>query len=645
MIETVGRYKIVDKIGQGGMGVVYKALDPLLQRTVAVKLIGEVAPADFESRERFLREARAAGGLAHRNIIVIHDLGEDQERLYLAMEYLVGRSLSVFLAEGRPPLRRALEIIIDVCHGLEYAHHQEIVHRDIKPANIFVTDTGEVKILDFGLARLVSSSLTRSQALIGTVNYMAPEQVLGEQVDRRADLFAVGAVLYEMLVGRKAFESPSFANTMYRILQNEPEPIETHNPDVPADLIAVVRRALAKRPDDRYQSAGDLLRDLVVFRDSASVALLRDGARTRTPEVGTSTVRLVRRDGEIQPRSGMWSQRRARTTALVGGLLTIGFVGSYLWRPVTPSAPVSSNPAGPAVEVPVAGGAPALPSPSVSASQEATTPTAPPERPAPPPAAERSPAAVERRREPDAIAASRAAEETKFAAAMAKLGQTRASAEAAGAPTLAMAAYGAAIALETEARQLLASGRPTEAIARAVESDASFRGAEIEARAEASSRERLRPVDPPVPARSPPSETRTAPAAEPPRAESRPAPRAPEPVVTPANAEDAIREVIAQYVGGLESRNLAALKRVWPSLGGAQERAIQAEFQNARAVQARFVDPRITVSGETATVTGIRQYNLVTQDGQRLATVTRTTISLSHGGGAWVIERVNHQPQ
>jgi hypothetical protein len=182
-------------------------------------------------------------------------------------------------------------------------------------------------------------------------------------------------------------------------------------------------------------------------------------------------------------------------------------------------------------------------------------------------------------------------------------------------------------------------------LARAVEADARFRAAEIEARAEAAAKERLRPPETASPARVPATEARPEPpiAADSPRGESRPPARAPEPAAQAANAEVAIREVIAQYVSGLASRSLPALKRIWPSLTGNQERAIRSEFDNARSVQARFSEPRVTVNGDTATVTGVREYNLVTQDGQRLSTVTRTTITLHRSGDAWLIDRVVHQ--
>jgi serine/threonine-protein kinase len=203
---TIGRYRILEKVGQGGMGVVYRAQDTLLERVVALKVISTSIEDNPELRERFFREARAAGQLSHRNVITIHDLGEHDGQPYLAMEFLTGEDLQHRLARQEPmSLRRKLEIASEICDGLCYAHRRGLIHRDVKPANIFITDEGVVKLLDFGLARMVASELTRSNMMMGTLNYMAPEQVRGERTDHRADIFSFGVVLYEMLSGRKAF--------------------------------------------------------------------------------------------------------------------------------------------------------------------------------------------------------------------------------------------------------------------------------------------------------------------------------------------------------------------------------------------------------------------------------------------------------
>jgi serine/threonine-protein kinase len=285
---NIGRYQLVEKLGQGGMGVVYRAFDTLLQRVVAVKLISGSIEAGTEQRERFFREARAAGQLSHRNIITIHDLGEHEGQPYLAMEYLEGEDLQHRLARpDRMSLARKVELAIEICEGLEYAHSRGVVHRDIKPANIFIATNGTARILDFGLARLVTSELTNSNMMMGTMNYMAPEQVRGERADHRSDIFSVGVLFYELLGGRKAFEGESFAATMYKILQEEPEPLLNLDPSLPHELVAIIERALAKPRDERYQSMSDMLRDLAVYRqqmiayDSPAYGRPASGGHTR----------------------------------------------------------------------------------------------------------------------------------------------------------------------------------------------------------------------------------------------------------------------------------------------------------------------------------------------------------------------------
>ena len=266
-MERIGRYELRDKLGQGGMGVVYRAYDTLLERVVAVKLISGTIEENPDLRERFFREARAAGQLSHRNIITIHDLGEHEGLPYLAMEYLDGEDLQRRMAgHDRLSLAHKLDLAIEICEGLEFAHSHNVIHRDIKPANIFITDHGRVKLLDFGLARLVTSELTHSNMMMGTINYMAPEQVRGERADHRSDIFATGVVIYEMLSGRKAFQGDSFAATLYQILQQVPEPLDRIDPSLPWQMVAIVDRALAKPRDERYQSIGDMLRDLIAVR-------------------------------------------------------------------------------------------------------------------------------------------------------------------------------------------------------------------------------------------------------------------------------------------------------------------------------------------------------------------------------------------
>ena len=198
--KRLGRYELLDRLGKGGMGVVYRARDTKLDRPVAVKMLLGDLEDDDETRERFLREARAAGELSHRNIIQIYDFGEEGGRAFIVMELLEGTSLNEFLKEHPDlSLDRKLQIMIGVCEGLAFSHTRSIIHRDLKPANLFITKDRQVKVLDFGLARIASSNLTRAGLVFGTPDYMSPEQVRGKVVDERSDIFSLGAVFYQML--------------------------------------------------------------------------------------------------------------------------------------------------------------------------------------------------------------------------------------------------------------------------------------------------------------------------------------------------------------------------------------------------------------------------------------------------------------
>jgi serine/threonine-protein kinase len=255
-METFGRYQLQDKLGQGGMGVVYRAFDTVLQRVVALKLVLTPEALDPEMRERFFREARAAGHLSHKNIVTIYDLGEHEGKPYLAMEYLAGEDLQQRLARPeRMSLSHKLDLAIEICQGVEYAHSHGVIHRDLKPANIYITDRGSAKILDFGLARLLTSQLTQSNMLMGTLNYMAPEQVRGDDVGPYTDIYALGCTLYECVCGIAPFgDKPGMGVLLAQLEAQPPHPTE-RRPELPRELGDAILLALAKKPADRPASA------------------------------------------------------------------------------------------------------------------------------------------------------------------------------------------------------------------------------------------------------------------------------------------------------------------------------------------------------------------------------------------------------
>ena len=268
-----GKYRIIEEIGQGGMGVVYKAEDLKLKRFVALKFLPPHLMDSPELRERFLVEAQAAAALNHPNICIIHEVGESEERPYIAMEYVEGETLRDKVHKGPLTAGAALEIAIQVVDGLALAHDKGIIHRDIKSANIMITGKGQAKIMDFGLAKVIEGPLlTREGTTLGTVAYMSPEQAQGEEVDHRSDIWSSGVVMYEMLSGVLPFKGKREASVLYSVVHEEPKPLRALKPDVPLELQRIIDQSLKKKPEDRYGSAGDLLNDLRSYRESLAAA-------------------------------------------------------------------------------------------------------------------------------------------------------------------------------------------------------------------------------------------------------------------------------------------------------------------------------------------------------------------------------------
>lgn len=266
MINKLGRYEIVAELGQGAMGTVYKAHDPLLDRVVAIKTIALNLPEDeaAEYEARFYQEAKAAGQLSHPNIVTIYDIGKSDDLAYMAMEYLEGQELrSILGADTMIPIETALDIGAQLADALHFAHERQVVHRDIKPANVMVLGDGSIKITDFGIARMRNNEVkTMTGMILGSPKYMSPEQVAGKRADRRSDLFSLGVVVYEMLTGTSPFVADNIHGVMYQTLNFTPPTPKSLNPDLPEVLNYIVAKVLAKNVEDRYQSANDLANDL-----------------------------------------------------------------------------------------------------------------------------------------------------------------------------------------------------------------------------------------------------------------------------------------------------------------------------------------------------------------------------------------------
>jgi len=681
------------------MGTVYKAYDPLLARVVAVKVISGQFSAQPDLRERFFREARAVARLDHPNIVTVYDLGEEDGVPYLAMQFLEGRDLEhrMRAPEGMSLVRK-VEVAIAVAAGLAHAHAAGIVHRDVKPANVFITSEGQVKLLDFGLARLVTSELTRSNVMVGTVNYMAPEQLRGDKTDHRVDIFSFGVVLYELLGGRKPFQAESFASIMYKILEETPEPLSRLEPTLPPLLIAVVDRAIAKAREDRYQLMTELYRDLaasyelvhgldatgtprpdswargsspvkprsnpalsVTAPDAPTiVSTLPDLTRPMLEPATPSAVGRVPTPAPIAAPAGRnWRTPALAATALAVVLLAALYVRQEDSRPAATvnqpglATPGTSAPAATPVE---------RPAPIPAPPPDPTPVAADPQIPASPPETGADAAQVQDRL--------KAADQEHLKRATAAMRTAKASAVSANAAAMAAELFSAAEKQERTARdagdrgQLAAAAARMEAAAtlyanagasaRLQQEARATRQREAEAAARAAEAAPTLPEASPRKAESPRHEVPPpAPAPTPP-----PAPAPPKPVETVPSkpvenvaAEDsrAAREaalaVLRRYTSALEHRDIAALKAIWPGLGGREQSAIETDFQNARSISVTFANPKVELSSGAATVSGVRQYSIETRDRQALRSETLTTLSLKHVGNDWLIDSVRHQPK
>lgn len=312
--EKFGRFRVIDELGRGAMGVVYRAHDDMLQRTVAIKtvaLTGSHTERD-QHEARFLQEARAAGGLSHPAIVTIYDVGREGDMAFIAMELIEGKDLSEAIKEVSLTPSRSVAIAAATAEGLHYAHERGIVHRDVKPGNIMVLADGRVKIMDFGIARLIQSSVkTQTGVLLGSPQYMAPEQIIGQPLDHRADIFSLGLVLYEMLTGSKPFQGEDIPELTFKVANLPAAPPSHLAPDLPQVIDFIVARALKKRPDERYASAAEMARDLNNALEDVRLAEVAGAERAsaetvpNTPEAHalTATEAVTLREEPIELRA------------------------------------------------------------------------------------------------------------------------------------------------------------------------------------------------------------------------------------------------------------------------------------------------------------------------------------------------------
>ena len=553
-ISSIGKYRIIELVGEGAMGVVYRAHDSVLDRNVAIKVMNESIARQDDLRKRFLHEAQAAASLQHPNVVCIYDLGEADGHLFIAMEFIQGVDLEHLIELAQPlSLQAKLDIVIDVLTGLAFAHKRGIVHRDIKPANIRVAEDGRAKIMDFGVAHLASSSMTSTGSILGTPTYMAPEQITEGKTSPATDIFAVGGVLYQVLTMMKPFEAPTLQNLFFKIITEDPRNVSELTPGLPAALDRIVRKAMAKEPGDRYTSALEMANELTNVRSKLS-----------GPSYPAS-VSLSASVASAIEMSKTHSRKRARTLAFAGGgALAAAALFAIAWsKSGSPKADAADKPA--AVATPALQQSQSVPAGVPAATLSTANTTAPVVQP--PPSATRTKA------------------QEKIPAA------TRDS----------RAASAKVISKPVQSKVVTTAAPPR--------------------------------VDPPViprqdPLPSPPVVV-AKPAAQPPPQESAP------PVAAPPTAAD-IAPAVEAFARAIESKDIGAIRRVYPGLTSDQQRRFEQFFEGARTINATFRVANISASSASAAdaqLAGV--YEFVTVAGKTERQPVSFAVSLRQEGRTW----------
>jgi serine/threonine-protein kinase len=618
-LSKVGKYEVQDLIGEGAMGVVYRALDPMLNRSVAVKVMNDALALDENFRTRFLREARAAGSLQHPNVITVYDCGETDGHLYIAMEYVAGTDLEQLIASKVPiSLANKVEIIIGVLNGLAYAHKRGIVHRDMKPANIRVNEEGRALIMDFGIAHTTSSNVTKTGLILGTPNYMAPEQVTGTAITPQTDIFAVGVVLYELLTNVKPFEGGTLHSVLFRIVSENPEPPDKIVSGLRADLAEVVMKALAKEPEDRYESALDMANAL--SKISASITA-GGSSGSRTLSLRSSIEMALGKEAKEKEkeREMVLEKERRRNKIRLAGIaaLAVIAVGATLTLRRGGSAPsteaVATQQSASNVAAPVATPAPpatkiepptpvvTVPAPSTSAPKAAPR-TATRSDPLPP-ATDMSPAL----------------------SLQITTQQARRRAVEAGAVSNQLASGDQHL---TAGAQLVKKGQRDAAVREFTQASSAFAEAETAARVAAATKEsaiavRDQPKAPVVVATAP-QPVQTAPAQA-----------APPPTQPASNPSAEIAAVVAQYARAIESRDVGELKRLYPAMSASQANSFEDFFKSVRSVRAAFSVSGLQVDGASADAKLNGTYDFVTSNGRNEHQPLTLQASLRKDGNSW----------
>jgi serine/threonine-protein kinase len=577
----IGKYHIVEVVGEGAMGIVYRATDSVLDRTVAIKVMSASIARQEDLRKRFLREAQAAGSLQHPNVVTIYDLGEVEGHLFIAMEFVYGTDLEQMLSLSEPmKLQTKLDIIVDVLTGLAYAHRKGIVHRDIKPANIRVGEDGRAKIMDFGVAHLGSSNITRTGLVVGTPSYMAPEQVMGQKALPETDIFAVGAVLYQLLTGVKPFESPTLQSLFYKIVTDMPKSVSELMPGLPPALDRITMKALAKDAANRYNNALDMANEISAVRSELSGA-----PYPRTLSLANTTDQSVVDDRVPAPaltKGGSTEvikpQQKFPLWAIGAGVAALALIGWVVFGRKHEPATTAQTAA--AVSAPTTAG-------SAKTEVASTTPAsvAPAESAPPPP-----PAAVEKVAE-----LPKATKAKPVTPAPRKIVQE-------------------APRTRTVVAEKVAAAKPAPASAPVVSAPAP-----------------TLPAQPPV----------TAPAMR----EGVPKPPAVVNVVTAPPAEKPrvpsveVGNAVAAYARAIESRDISAVRRAYPGLTSDQARGFEQFFDSARNINVTFRVAGLDVNGNSADARLVGSYQYTS--GSRTETQPVSfAATLRYDGSSWKLMSV-----
>jgi len=587
--SKIGKYDVEERVGEGAMGIVYRALDPVLQRRVAIKVMSDAFAQNDDLRERFLREAQAAGSLQHPNVITIYDFGEVEGHLYIAMEFVEGQDVAELLAHEVPlTVTNKVDIAIGVLQGLAFAHRRGIVHRDIKPANIRVDADGNARIMDFGVAHLASSEMTRTGVVIGTPSYMAPEQILGGKVGPEADIFSVGAVLYELLTGTRPFAGGPLQAVMYRVLSEPPMPVDVAVPGLPAKLNEIVMRALTKEPEKRYNSALAMANDLLSVRASL------DGGESSP---GTVSLRATIESALDERRTSQFKRVRRRRIAFSGVGVAAAAVlvlsGWFLARRLSaPSAQPTPTLAGSV-------GSPASEQPRTAASDPAPVASAP--------SADTRSSTVPQSEAP------RGPNDRPAAASPAPPAGRRTATKSSPATVSPPAPSVPPVTTTQPAVNPPANGGAASAPLPPNGASSSTPPANV----------------------APPNTTAVrsnAPVAA--------APNASAATATAANAAYEIGNVIDAYARAIESRDMSQLRRVYSAITNDQASAFSDFFSSTRALRAALAVKNLQVDGNKATAHVSGTYEFTTTAGRVQQQPVTFQAELRHDGGNWKLVAV-----